>query len=136
MLRGPNPATTRGPCYPMTGTIGEVLNNACMVPETKTRACKSLLKSCLFLSRLSYILLPSAATSFASHHTRPPNHQSGKRNVFAFPGQNILMLCEILFLTSRLSFPFLLFLPFSFANLFHSSKKLIFYTDLNNWITG
>ena len=49
---------------PMREAIGEALNNACMAPETKMRAGKSLLKSFLFLSCLSYLLLPSGATPF------------------------------------------------------------------------
>ena len=61
---GRNLTTICGLGPPMIKVIGEALNNACMAPETKTRAGKSLLKSFLFLSSLIYLLLPSAATPF------------------------------------------------------------------------
>ena len=65
---GGNLTTTCGLGPPMIKAIGGTLNNACRVPETKIRAGKSLLKSFLFLSCLSYLLLPSAATPF---HLQP-----------------------------------------------------------------
>ena len=87
MLRGRNLATIRGIGSPMIGTIGEALDNACLVPETRIRAGKSLLKSFLFLSCLSYLLLPSAATPF-----HLPPYYLGRPTISLEKGMSLLFL--------------------------------------------
>ena len=148
MLRSANlPTTTSGLAYTMVQAIGEAYNSACKLREANLRPGKSFLKSFLLFSfPKPYQLTLSFHPLSTSQYTRsppfpPPNilarpiiliHQ---KKSLCSSRQDILKQGELLFCSSHWSLFVLLFWSFSFPNFFHSSRKLLFRTLLNNGFT-